>query len=131
MDLKEKFFTNIEPYISNGVLKEIYSNDEFCIMNFGELFYIGCLYNGIDGIPFGTMIAAQDIKKVVENNVLFFMYLKEMGKEGFYKRSISLEKENLNKAISYIERKKQSGATSIVDHALEEEIMNMNKSKGK
>lgn len=128
MELKNKFYILMEEYFKENIVKEIYSNDDFSIMNFGNLFYIGCpFFSAEDNKIFGLMMKSDSVKRVIADNNVFFETIKSFDANTLDKVTVDLSLENLNNLKEYL--KKQQIPSKYIDYDFEQEIMNMNKGK--
>lgn len=130
MNFKEKFYELMHEYFEKKIVREIYNSDDMCILNFSDLFYLGCPYfSAEDGKTFGMMLGLESVPKIVKDNNLYFETLKSLDAITLDKITIDLSLENLPKLQEWL--KSQVSPSKFVNYALEEEIMNMTKNKSK
>lgn len=128
---KDLFYQKMKPLFESGLAREIYSSDYVCMFSLGEICYIGCTYDLMDGSPIGMFMEPNEMKQIVKNNRKIYPILKYMLNDfERYKGMIFDFSQDINVWKEWIIRNKNKNVC-LIDHQLEEEIDKISKKKMK
>ena len=127
---REKFYNDISKFIDEGIVKEIFSNEELCILNFSDFYYVVCPYIFTDeNHSFGLITNAENAKEIAEDNIKLFYTLRTFDKDYFQKGTLELSEENYNNIKKFVSINQNNRPSKFINYDIEQEIMNMNKGK--
>ncbi len=129
---KKKFYKMLEPYFQQGLVREIYSSNDACVLSVGEIYYVVCPYLIIDNIPLGLKLSQDHIKEVIEDKELFDLVIENVFNDFDKKKDMvfPFSKGDLESYKEWIKECKTDGISE-VDYNFEEELAQMSKGKSR
>lgn len=127
---KERFYKKMQNYIDTGLAREIYSSDDICMFNFGDVCYVACSYELMDGVPIGILMSPNLMKGIIEKNRRYYPLLMELLNDEKCHDLIFDFSLGVKKWSEWLDNEKRRGVSS-VNYELEEEIKGMVNSKSR
>lgn len=120
---KDLFYRQMQPYFEQGLVREVYSSDDVCILAFGELCYVACPYILANNQPFGIYTNHNFMKKLVDKNRLIYPLVEEVCHDvnAMERLVYNFPIEKIDFWKKWIEDFNIKGISEI-DHQLEEQI---------
>ena len=126
---KDLFYKKMQPFFESGLAREIYSSDQVCMLSFGEICYVGCTYELMDGSPIGVFMSPDVMKNIVKENRQIYPLLQVMFNDfDRFKGMIFDFSQDINIWKNWIIENKNNNVSTI-DYQLEEEIAKISKDK--
>ena len=121
---KQWYYENINKYIDAGLIKELYSNENFSIINLGNQCYLWCPFHMYKGSKkqFGLQIAKEAIKTIINSPREIYVWAQNLSNDKFQQYYVDLSSDNISLLPWLVE--KVDTPSHIIDIQLEEEIMN-------
>ena len=129
---KERFFSGIQKYVDDGLLRTIYSDDNLAVVCVGDLFYLICPYFTLDnGDYFGMSIKKDNIHIAIEDPEFFFKSIKEMNSSLFLSKMFNFSYKYYDVVKSTVDECHKKGDTVDLDYQFEENLKQLYVNKTK
>ena len=126
---KTKFNEKIADFLEAGVLKEIFSSEDFGVFNVSNYCYAVFDYNEYSGGQCGIIVNTDLMRKIINSPEFFPKLVQAMGKDWVEKNSVILDERNLQVMKEMKKKTDSNGPTSSIDVELEAELLGEQKNR--
>lgn len=130
MNNKEQFYKDAFPFFYEGLIKEIYSNDNIIICNLSNFTYGVFGYIKTKEGQGGVLITADNVRNIVANPNYCNQLIDELDKHDLLlNRTIVLNNKTFEVLKKFKGKTDLTGPSADIDLKMEEELMSKNKSR--
>lgn len=122
---KNAFLANIKKYDEAGLVKLLYVNDYFAIVNYGNIGYLCCPYiifnNEME--QYGLNMPKHSINTIISDPVAFYKLLSSSSVQQVQASSVDLSPLSYDATKDFIEKFDYSSYSSDVDLSFDEKLL--------
>ena len=122
---EEQFYQKIQPYIEQGILREVCNTKDFSIVSVGERAYAACPYVLLSDEAYGIFMSPGIMKKIVSDSDNIYPLMKNIFDD--IKTNKNLLFDFREESIDFLKQWiKDAAHVDLIDYDLEEELHQMN-----
>lgn len=126
MNDKELFYVKMQKCFDDGIIREVYSTNNLCVLNVSDIYYVVCPYYLSRINIFGFLLLKESIEKdVLRDERIFFQCLKSLDAEEFNELAIDLDPNNYSNVVEWVKQNINKAPTEFIDREFEQKMQEL------
>lgn len=128
MDERTKFLNQNQKFFENGLINEIYGNENISVLNIGNSLYVASQYAHDKNFVYSACIVdVEQIKKIIENNDILSIWIHNMSNEELKKIVVEFNDRSYDIMKNIKAKTDIEGPSQFIDLEFEESLKQKNK----
>ena len=120
---EREFFNYMQVYFDNGVLKKLYSNNNFCICNCCNSVYMIFAYKKFEDSYLGLNVNSEFVKYAITDKNAYAKMVAKLSPEALQKYFTKFNLGNVNRFLKVKQEMDIKGPTSEIDANMEQNLL--------